>query len=210
MLSPGLPRRLGDGEPSTLAGSRAVLTELPFVGWPAFTETTLFELHLAGFHPVLAHPERYVAVQEKPELALEAGSRGTVLQLTTGSFAGVYGRTVERSAFRLLEAAIDRDIPVLLSTDAHSEGQRLALVPAGIDRIRKQVADGGSVVAWASRAVPEALLANRAVAGFAEWYALHPDQDAAVDPVAANGSTGHRGRAGRLRQALRLGSSNRS
>ena len=60
-LSPDLGRRLESGEPVTLGGSRAVLVELPFAGWPTFTDQALFDVMSAGFRPLLAHPDRYAA-----------------------------------------------------------------------------------------------------------------------------------------------------
>src|SRR5680860_556513 len=78
LLTPGLARRLVGGEDATLAGSTAVMVELPFTGWPHHTGSSLFELRLAGYRPVLAHPERYVAVQSNPELVLATTQQGAV------------------------------------------------------------------------------------------------------------------------------------
>jgi len=204
MLLPNLPKRLAQGEPSTLAGSKAILVELPFSGWPQFVETTLYELRSAGYRPILAHPERYVQVQDNPELALAVGAQGAILQITWGSFAGVYGRTVERTARDLLDLALERDILVVLATDAHSEGQRLALVPEGLKWIRKHVPDGALVVEWASRVVPAALLANQPLLPFSDWQVRAGAQRhiLAAQPAAIDGS----GRAGRFLRALGIGS----
>ncbi len=169
VLVPGLARRLETGEPSTLAGSSAVLVELPFVGWPQHTESSLFALRMAGYVPILAHPERYIEVQKNPELAIVAGEQGAVLQLTSGSFAGVYGKAVERSARKLLELAIDQDVIVVLASDAHSDGQRLAQVPAGIKWVRSHMNQGSALVDWSCNVVPAHLLASAPVPPFAQW-----------------------------------------
>ena len=169
VLVPGLAARLQSGEQSTLAGSSAVLVELPFVGWPQHTESSLFALRVAGYVPILAHPERYIEVQKSPELAIVAGEQGAVLQLTSGSFAGVYGKAVERSARKLLDLAIDRDVVVVLASDAHSDGQRLARVPAGIKWIGSHMSRGNTLVEWASIVVPTLLLQNTPVPPFDLW-----------------------------------------
>lgn len=169
ILVPGLAGRLDAGERSTMAESSAVLVELPFVGWPQHTESSLFALRMAGYVPILAHPERYLEVQKNPELAIVAGEQGAVLQLTSGSFAGVYGKAVERSARKLLELAIERDVAIVLASDAHSDGQRLAQVPAGLKWIRSNVKQGGALVEWASTVVPSLLLASAPVPPFAQW-----------------------------------------
>ena len=166
VLVPGLAERLEAGEASTLAGSRAVLVELPFVGWPQHAESSLFALQLAGYTPVLAHPERYVAVQQDRELALAVAERGVVLQLTLASFAGVFGKPVQRTAQDLLRESVERGTPVVLATDAHSDGQRLVRVDAGLRAINKQFAGDDALVQWAAHDVPAALLSNATLPAF--------------------------------------------
>jgi len=185
VLVPGLAARLQNGEQSTMAGSSAVLVELPFVGWPQHTESSLFALRIAGYVPILAHPERYLEVQKNPELAIVAGEQGAALQLTSGSFAGVYGKGVERSARKLLELAIERDVAIVFASDAHSDGQRLAQVPAGLKWIRSNMKQGGAVVEWASTVVPSHLLASAPVPPFAQW-ASSPSSDRQSMPSNAN------------------------
>ena len=50
-----------------LAGSRYLLLEFPYSGWPLDLPTRIFELQAAGFVPVLAHPERSAEVIATPE-----------------------------------------------------------------------------------------------------------------------------------------------
>jgi len=131
-LTPDLPRRLERGEESTLGGGTAVLVDLPFAGWPHHVEATLFGLQAAGFRPVLAHPERYDAVQRDPALAARLAQRGVALQVTIASTAGVFGKPAQRTAEALLRLGAVH----LVATDAHSAGHRLAAVPAGLDRLQ--------------------------------------------------------------------------
>src|SRR5215213_10320567 len=53
MLSPDLPARLAAGERSRIAGSTTVLVEIPFAGWPLYTEQTLFDIQTQGLRPLL-------------------------------------------------------------------------------------------------------------------------------------------------------------
>jgi protein-tyrosine phosphatase len=174
LLVPGLANRLQANEPSTLDGSNAVLVELPFIGWPRHADSSLFELRAAGYRPVLAHPERYVEVQGNPELALRVAEQGTALQLTSASFVGVYGKAAEKSAKTLLEHGLNRDAIIVLSTDAHSDGQRLAKVPAGLDWIRRNLADGSLIVEWASTITPAHLLNSLSIPTFDQWLNSRP------------------------------------
>jgi len=167
MLDLSLPDRLQRGERLMLGGSRAVLVEVPFLSWPNFTEEVIFELQLAGLRPVLAHPERYDAVQAHPQKAIKLGERGVVLQITHASLTGVNGKAARKTA----EQLIGTDLPLILASDAHGVGQRLQAVPdalraaeslVGEDRLRQLTND-----------VPKALLddddlpepAERRVAG---------------------------------------------
>jgi protein-tyrosine phosphatase len=175
MLTPDLPARLEGGEPVTLAGSKTVLIEVPFSVWPAHTEQTLFDLQVAGFRPLLAHPERYHAVQDDPARALRASQRGVVLQVTIGSLTGLFGKSARRTAELLVQSADS----VVVATDAHAVGRRLESVNEGLARLRELVGETA-----ARRFVgdgPRALLTD----------APMPDQTDR-EPFPANGKWGDR------------------
>lgn len=153
-LTPDLPERLMAGEQSRLGGSQAVLVDLPFAGWPNHAADTLFSLQTNGYRPVLAHPERYLAVQENPQLAIALAERGTVLQVTIGSVSGLFGKAARRTAETLLRAgAIGA-----AASDAHSAGHRYVAVPEGLARLRDLVGEEG--VSILTDATPHALLSD--------------------------------------------------
>jgi len=152
LLSPDLPTRLQSGERSRLGGSSSVLIELPFVGWPNFTEQVLFDLQSIGFRPVLAHPERYAAVQSEPQKALELAGRGVLLQVAIGSLVGLFGK----SAQKIGELLIREDAAAILATDAHSAGQRFMSVSDGIARAQALI--GSDRVYQLMHENPKALL----------------------------------------------------
>lgn len=62
---------------------------------------TLERIRSKGYHPLMAHPERYMYMDGEEYRTLRAlGVRG---QLNLGSLAGMYGSGVRRRALRLLE-----------------------------------------------------------------------------------------------------------
>ena len=154
-LSPDLAHRLRAGESSTLGGSAAVLVELPFHGWPLYTDQALFDLTTFGYRPVLAHPERYSTIQHNPDLAIELAERGIALQLTFGSITGLFGK----AAKRVSEILLERDAVTILASDAHSAGQRYVAVSQGRQRAEDLV--GAERVRQLAHDNPAALLTDQ-------------------------------------------------
>lgn len=104
----------------TLGTSRYVLVEFYFDASAEFLELALEELQSCGYRPVVAHPERYSAVQRNLDLAYGWFRRGIVLQVNKGSVLGVFGRRAEETAVRLLH----RGLVHVIASDAHSPEHR--------------------------------------------------------------------------------------
>lgn len=122
-LTPETPRHLAAGRAWGLAGGRYVLVEVPYEPWPAHTEQTLFELQVAGYLPILAHPERYVAIQHDPNVLYRLVERGILAQVTTGAFDGHFGAATRRCAITLCEHGLVQ----ILASDSHSAYDRRRL-----------------------------------------------------------------------------------
>lgn len=85
--------------------SRFVLTELPQMQFPPRLPDLLYELRLAGYAPVIAHPERCRGVQANVKSAVELFRRaGVLLQLDLGSLIGHYGEGAKRASAELVKA----------------------------------------------------------------------------------------------------------
>lgn len=104
------------GRLPTLGTGRYVLTEFYFDASAGFMDETLQGLRQMGYLPVVAHPERYGAVQRDPELAAKWFHRGIVLQVNKGSVLGAFGRRAEDAAVRML----CRGNAHIIASDAHS------------------------------------------------------------------------------------------
>ena len=104
------------GRLPTLGKGRYVLTEFYFDASAGFMDETLHGLRQMGYLPVVAHPERYGAVQRDPELAARWFHRGIVLQINKGSVLGAFGRRAEDAAVRML----CRGNAHIIASDAHS------------------------------------------------------------------------------------------
>ena len=99
----------------TLDGSRYILTEFYFDESPEQINALLSGLTAHRYTPVIAHPERYDALQWDPRLAEYWFRQGYILQLNKGSILGFFGSRVQRTAHHLLSDGAAH----LIATDAH-------------------------------------------------------------------------------------------
>ncbi|MCO6491150.1 MAG: hypothetical protein J5I98_22220 [Phaeodactylibacter sp.] len=118
LMDEGFGNKIEDGRLLTLPGNR-VLVEMSFFAAPPMLEDYLFRLQTRGYHPVLAHPERYLFLKGDMDKYKELKLRGCEFQLNLLSLGGYYGKPTRESAFQLLEAGLAD----FLATDLHHEGQ---------------------------------------------------------------------------------------
>lgn len=104
----------------TIGSTNYLLTEFYFDEPSGYMNQMLSSLSGAGYRPVVAHPERYRAVQQDPGLAEFWFRQGYVLQMNKGSLLGAFGSRVEDTATELL----DQGLVHLIASDAHSSRSR--------------------------------------------------------------------------------------
>ena len=114
-VSDKLPKLLKEGKIPTLNGSRYLLTEFSCKAQMADFARGLQEIVDCGYVPLIAHPERYLAVCDRPEIVVQWLDMGCHLQLTGESFLGLYGKNVQRTAGFLLR----NDLVACVASDAH-------------------------------------------------------------------------------------------
>lgn len=99
----------------TIAGSQYLLTEFYFDEPPEFMDHELARIASAGLIPVVAHPERYFAVNDDPEIVRRWHSRGYVIQINKGS---LLGRLTEE-AYDCAYYFLTEHLADLVASDAH-------------------------------------------------------------------------------------------
>jgi len=147
-LTPEELRRFG------LGGSRYLLVETPYYGWPRDLPGLLFSLLDQGFLPVLAHPERNADVAARPDLLVPLVEEGVLIQVTAASVDGRIGRR----AFECGRLLIRQGLAHLLASDAHHASVR----EVGMSDAAKRVGDP-ALARWLAREVPAAILADTAI-----------------------------------------------
>jgi len=86
----------------------SLLVEMSFLQAPVNLYEMLFDIQLAGYKPIMAHPERYMFYHQDFELYQKLKDAGCRFQLNLLSLTGHYGKSVQKAAERLLkEGMID-------------------------------------------------------------------------------------------------------
>lgn len=118
--TPQMPALLEEKKLLPLAGTRYLLVEFFFDEAPEFMESCFARITDQGFIPVIAHPERYEAVQRQPDLIPRWFRRGYIILLNKGTILGRMGRRAELSARRILEHGLAHAV----ASDAHGTHTR--------------------------------------------------------------------------------------
>ena len=119
-VTENLPFLLQKGAFPTINDSRYLLTEFP-AKWKGCAFLPMLEQILGqGYIPLVAHPERYEAVWNAPEMLYDWLDLGCHIQLTAGSILGKYGKSAQKSAEFLLK----NGLACCVASDAHGVDSR--------------------------------------------------------------------------------------
>lgn len=114
--------------------SRYVLAEMPTHELPARYEAVLYEIRLAGYIPVIAHPERCRGIQQNPQPVLETFERTEVcLQLDLGSLIGFYGEAAQKLATAWVKAGVYH----VAACDLHRPEDVASVVEPSLKRLNR-------------------------------------------------------------------------
>ena len=114
-ITQNLIKLIKEKKASTLANSRYVLFELPMNNNVMYLNEMVFEIKSLGMIPIIAHPERYTFVQEKPNILLNLIKQGVLFQGNFASIIGKYGNHAKSTIKKLLKANMIH----FLGTDSH-------------------------------------------------------------------------------------------
>ena len=103
-----------------LAGSRYLLTEFFFDESPEFMDHCFHRISRQGYIPVVAHPERYDAVQRNPQLVQRWFHEGRIIQLNKGTILGNLGSRSQIAAQWILRHGLAH----IVASDAHGTTHR--------------------------------------------------------------------------------------
>ncbi|MGP4073842.1 tyrosine-protein phosphatase [Piscibacillus sp. B03] len=134
-ISGDLVERLNSKEALTLGnGGQYVLIEFPSDHVPEYAQRLLFDVQVAGYKPIIAHPERNKEIMQKPELMYKLIRDGNLAQVTAASVAGNFGNKIQEFSFDLIEA----NLAHFIASDAHNTNTRGFVMTKAWESIRRE------------------------------------------------------------------------
>lgn len=109
---------------------------------PDLMDNVFYELQVAGYTPILTHPERNAVCRNKLESVYNWVTRGCVVQVTAQSYTGGFGSEAQKAVERLL----DLNMVHIVASDAHDTRHRPPLLSPAY---RKMSSERGSQLAEA-------------------------------------------------------------
>jgi len=117
---------------STINDSKYILIEFPMFGFPNNIRDVIFNLKLANYIPIIAHPERYTYF-ESLEYVREIKDQGALFQGNLGSLIGKYGPSAQKS----LKAMLKADMIDVMASDVHRFNTIYTELPKTLKKLNK-------------------------------------------------------------------------
>lgn len=114
-LDEALVARLQEGSPLLTFGKNYLLFETNFMTEPLNLKEFVFLAATKGYKLILAHPERYLYLQNNFEKAEDLIGRGVFFQINISSLSGYYSKAAQTTAQKL----IDKGYVHFLGSDCH-------------------------------------------------------------------------------------------
>ena len=146
----------------TINHSHYVFIEFPADSIIPGAKDLFFKLMVAGYIPVISHPERNAAFAERPSLLYDLIKMGSFAQVTAMSIVGEFGPQTKKTA----EVFLKHNLVQIIASDAHNAERRPP-------RLSHAVEEAGKIIgAEKSQAmvteIPQAIVENRAVPDYGE------------------------------------------
>lgn len=110
-------------EPLMTLSENIILTEFSYASMPDEPSKISFEIQMAGYKPILAHPERYPYYYKNYKMYNQLAELGFLLQVNLLSLTGYYGKEAAKAAKYML----DNNLVAYLGTDLHHDRHLAAL-----------------------------------------------------------------------------------
>ncbi|MGH9444261.1 MAG: tyrosine-protein phosphatase [Terriglobia bacterium] len=117
--------------PFTINGTQYVLVEFDEHFIPAQMDHVFYEIQVAGYTPILTHPERNAVCRRKLDSLYNWITRGCLVQVTAQSYLGAFGPEPLRAIERMLEL----NLVHIFASDAHDTRHRTPLLSPAYEKL---------------------------------------------------------------------------
>ena len=105
---------------TTFGNGKYMLIEFPLIQVPELQKKHLFDLKLSGVTPIIAHPERYITVQDDLSMVTTWLEAGCLIQVDAGSILGKLGKKSKEVAEKILKNGWCQ----IIGSDSHDNSNR--------------------------------------------------------------------------------------
>ncbi|QKY70315.1 tyrosine-protein phosphatase [Lentibacillus sp. CBA3610] len=109
-----------NGDLAALNDTKYLFVEFSSSHVPRYAKQMLFDIQVAGYIPVIVHPERNSAISQHPSMLYEFVQKGALTQVTAASLNGNFGKNIQKFSHQLVEANLTH----FLASDAHNTTTR--------------------------------------------------------------------------------------
>ncbi len=117
--------------PFTVNGTQYVLVEFDDFFVPNQMDHVFYEIQVAGYIPILTHPERNAVCRRKLDSIYNWITRGCLVQATAQSYLGGFGQEALRASERML----DLNLIHIFASDAHDTRHRTPLLSPAYEKV---------------------------------------------------------------------------
>ncbi|WP_068675292.1 tyrosine-protein phosphatase [Oceanobacillus sp. Castelsardo] len=111
---------LENAELLPLNETKYLFVEFPSGHVPRYSAQMLFDIQVAGYKPIIVHPERNRELMEHPSKLYEFVQKGALTQVTAASVVGKFGKNIQTFSHQLIEANLTH----FIASDAHNTTTR--------------------------------------------------------------------------------------
>ncbi|WP_047982617.1 tyrosine-protein phosphatase [Ornithinibacillus contaminans] len=137
-LHANMIEELQTGVMVALNNTKYVFVEFPSGEVPSYSEQMLFDIQIAGYTPIIVHPERNSQIAEHPSILFNLVQRGALTQITAGSIVGSFGKAVQKLSHKLIESNLTH----FIASDAHNTTTRKFLLQDAYKAVRSEHGTG--------------------------------------------------------------------
>ncbi|WP_026907575.1 tyrosine-protein phosphatase [Paucisalibacillus globulus] len=130
-------KELQMGVITPLNNTKYVFIEFPSGEVPRYAEQMLFEIQVAGYTPIIVHPERNRQIAENPSILYNLVQKGSLTQLTAASIVGKFGKAIQKLSYQLIESNLTH----FIASDAHNTTSRGFRLKEAYEKICKRYGD---------------------------------------------------------------------